>query len=239
MPSSTPVAPLTPGPAAPVAHAPARPSAERVDDGGALLVIAMRGHPVFPSVPATTSRARRPAHANPVRFTLTLPDETEIADGAQFAVSAEARNWRGGAQRGAGQQRLWIRRLQSLEWRELPRTDGASFPFWSPDGRHIGFFADRSLKRIDVSNDLTQTVCDASSGRGGTWGTQGVIVFADADGLFACPGVGRIARAVTQVDEGADEMRASVAAIPARWPPLRVCRCNRRTTSADSHLLQT
>ena len=42
----------------------------------------------------------------------------------------------------------------------MPGTDGATFPFWSPDSRHVGFFADRRLKRIDVANALTQTICD-------------------------------------------------------------------------------
>ena len=140
-------------------------------------------------------------HANQVRFTLTLPDEAEMPDGAQFAVSADGTQLVVAARRVRGPQRLWIRRLQSLEWREMPGTDGATFPFWSPDSRHIGFFDGRRLKRIDVANDLTQTLCDVRSGQGGTWGTQHVIVFADAAGLSRVPDSGGAPVPVTKLDD--------------------------------------
>jgi Tol biopolymer transport system component len=156
---------------------------------------------------------REPAgsHANPVRFTLTLPAETEMPDGAQFAVSADGTQLVVAVRRAGGPQRLWIRRLQSLEWREMPGTDGAMFPFWSPDSRHIGFFADRRLKRIDVANELTQTLCDVRSGQGGTWGTRDVIVFADATGLSRVAASGGTPVPVTNED-GSHRQRAP------RWP---------------------
>jgi Tol biopolymer transport system component len=149
----------------------------------ALLAIAA-GAMVFRSVqpPGHVSEA---AHAQAVRFTLTLPDGMQLPEAAQFAVSEDGTQVvvaaRGHENR---MPSLWLRRLQSLEWRELPRTDGAAFPFWSPDGRHIGFFAGSRLKRIDIGNDLTETICDVVNGRGGAWGTQGVILFAGSGGLF-------------------------------------------------------
>src|SRR5262245_43068582 len=120
-----------------------------------------------------TQESNAAPHAQAVRFTLTLPDGMQIPEAAQFAVSADGTQVVVAA-RGheSGMPRLWLRRLQSLEWRELPRTDGAAFPFWSPDGRHIGFFAGSRVKRIDIGNDLTETICDAANGRGGTWSTQ-------------------------------------------------------------------
>jgi len=57
-------------------------------------------------------------------------------------------------------------------------TKGASFPFWSPDSRFIGFFADGKLKKIDAGGGPPQTLCDAPRGFGGTWNRDGVIVFA-------------------------------------------------------------
>jgi Tol biopolymer transport system component len=137
-----------------------------------------------------------------VRFTLPLPDETEWLEGAQFAVAPDGTQVALAVRSPDGQPRLWVRRLESLEWRELPGTEGAAFPFWSPDSRHVGFFADQRLRRIEVANGLTQTVCDAALGGGGTWGSQGVIVFAASrEGpLFLVPASGGTPQQVTQLD---------------------------------------
>src|SRR6267142_696304 len=72
---------------------------------------------------------------------------------------------------------VWICELGSQSARYLADTEGATYSFWSPDSRSIGFFADGKLKRIDVSGGPVQTICDARSGRGGTWNRDGVIVF--------------------------------------------------------------
>ena len=177
----------------------------------ALLVLAIVATRFFSRFLQSPRHEPTSAHATPVRFTLTLPDDAEMADGAQFAVSADGTQIVVAARRAGGPQRLWIRRLQSLEWREMPGTDGATFPFWSPDSRHVGFFADRRLKRIDVANSLTQTICDAGSGQGGTWGTQDVIVFADDMGLSRVPASGGAPVPVTKVD-GSHGQRAHL------WP---------------------
>jgi hypothetical protein len=60
----------------------------------------------------------------------------------------------------------------------LPGTIGASYPFWSPDSRFLGFFADDKLKKIEIAGGLTVTLCDAPSPAGGSWSPKGVIVFA-------------------------------------------------------------
>ena len=79
---------------------------------------------------------------------------------------------------------LWVRPLDSLTPERLPGTEGATYPFWSPDSRFLGFFADGKLKKIDVSGGPPQTLCDAPFGRGGAWAEddegRGVIVFAPA-----------------------------------------------------------
>jgi len=73
---------------------------------------------------------------------------------------------------------LWLRALGSDEVRPVPGTEGGSFPFWSPDGRALGFFTTRKLKRIDLAGAAATTVCDlVDAGRGGTWSKDGVIVF--------------------------------------------------------------
>jgi Tol biopolymer transport system component len=72
---------------------------------------------------------------------------------------------------------LWLYELGSREVKALPDTDGATFPFWSADGMSIGFFASGKLKRLNPGGGPVQTLCDAPSGRGGTWNKDGVILF--------------------------------------------------------------
>jgi Tol biopolymer transport system component len=67
--------------------------------------------------------------------------------------------------------------LDTLDARPLPTTESAAYPFWSPDSRFIGFFADDQLKRIAVGGGPAQTVCDAPQPRGGAWDAEGIIVF--------------------------------------------------------------
>jgi Tol biopolymer transport system component len=77
-----------------------------------------------------------------------------------------------------GQSRLWVRSLDSVSARALTGTDGASFPFWSPDSRSLGFFADGKLKRIDVDSASVLILTDAvNGGRGGSWNRDGTIIF--------------------------------------------------------------
>src|SRR5262249_24185693 len=78
------------------------------------------------------------------------------------------------AERGA---RLWVRDVSSLTARALPGTEAATYPFWSPDGRSIGFFADLKLKRVDLATGQVFTICPAGNGRGGTWSPRGDVVF--------------------------------------------------------------
>jgi serine/threonine protein kinase len=73
--------------------------------------------------------------------------------------------------------RLWIRRLGESTIRALPGTEGATYPFWSPDSRQIGFFAKGKLKTIASEGGAVFTVADAPDGRGGAWNRDDVIVF--------------------------------------------------------------
>ena len=99
---------------------------------------------------------------------------------------------------------LWVRSLDATENRALPGTEGARFPFWSPDGRSIGFFADDKLKRIDVAGGMSLVVADAPNARGGTWNTDGVILFAPGVNapIVRVPARGGPAESVTQVNAG-------------------------------------
>jgi eukaryotic-like serine/threonine-protein kinase len=77
-----------------------------------------------------------------------------------------------------GKTMLYLRPLTSLTAQALAGTEDASYPFWSPDSREIGFFAGGKLKKVDVTGGPPQALCNAAIGRGGAWSTEGVIVFA-------------------------------------------------------------
>jgi eukaryotic-like serine/threonine-protein kinase len=87
---------------------------------------------------------------------------------------------------------LWIRSLDSLESHLLPGTEGSTYPFWSPDSAFIGYFQGGKLKRVAVKGGPPQTISDAVDGRGGAWGPDGTILFADgpASPLFRVPSGG-------------------------------------------------
>jgi len=95
----------------------------------------------------------------------------------------------------------------------LDGTQGASYPFWSPDGNFIGFFADGKLKKVDLSAGRVQVLCDAPNGRGGTWNRDGVIVFTPDSliGLYRVPAWGGSAVEITKLDTARLEQSH-------RWP---------------------
>jgi serine/threonine protein kinase len=99
---------------------------------------------------------------------------TELAlspDGTKLVYLAESKA-------GTETFELWVRPLNSLNAQELTGSANASNPFWSPDSRYIAFFAGGKLKRIDTSGGGVTTLCDAPDGRGGSWSSNGTILFA-------------------------------------------------------------
>lgn len=101
------------------------------------------------------------------------------------ALSPDGRRLAFVARTAEGKSVLWTRALDELSAPSLTGTEGASFPFWSPDSRSVGFFADGKLKKIDAGGGPTLTLCDAPLGRGGTWNRDGMIVFApDSSGVL-------------------------------------------------------
>ena len=97
--------------------------------------------------------------------------------------------------------RLWVRPLARLEGATLARTDGAVYPFWSPDGHAVGFFADGKLKTVDLSGASPQTIADVQVGYGGTWNKAGVILYArQFDAIYRAAENGRSAVPVTELD---------------------------------------
>jgi Tol biopolymer transport system component len=73
---------------------------------------------------------------------------------------------------------IWLQQVGGRGATVLPGTEGAVYPFWAPNGRSIGFFADGKLKTIDVASGRSaQLIADAPFGRGGSWSKAGVIIF--------------------------------------------------------------
>ena len=112
-------------------------------------------------------------------------------------------------QESARKNALWIYEVGSQGARILTDTEGASYPFWSPDGRALAFFADGKLKKLELSDGPVQIICDATSGRGGTWNKDGVIVFTpDAtlgNGLYRVPASGGIPTQISRPDPSRGE----------------------------------
>jgi eukaryotic-like serine/threonine-protein kinase len=108
---------------------------------------------------------------------------------------------------------LYVRSLTSLTALALPGTEEATYPFWSPDGREIGFFVPGKLKKINAGGGPPQTVCDAVSGRGGAWGQDGVIVFTPSatQPLFRVSAAGGSPEAASKLDPSRSENSH-------RWP---------------------
>jgi len=126
-----------------------------------------------------------PIPDNPTYKAIILPPENmsfSVERGGHIALSPDGRMLAFVATDSVGKQLLWVRPLNAISGQAMSGTDGARYPFWSPDSRFIGFFADRKLKKIDALGGPAMTLCDAPSGRGGTWNQEGTIVF--------CPQVG-------------------------------------------------
>jgi serine/threonine protein kinase len=140
-------------------------------------------------------RGRLPAAAVPsaseVRAEINTPATT---DAVSFAISPDGERIVFAAI-SEGRSRLWLRPLSSAAVRPLAGTDGASYPFWSPDSRSVGFFADGKLKRVDVEAAAVRELAAAQFPSGGTWSREGVILFV--------PGAGR---PVVRVPENGGEL---------------------------------
>jgi Tol biopolymer transport system component len=129
-----------------------------------------------------------PADPDVVRFTVSAPEGAVFSAGPNTGnayrpaqtVSPDGRHMAFLARALKGPSALYIRSFDSLEVRVLAGTEGANYPFWSPDSRFIAFFAGGKLRRIALSGASLRSICDASAGEGGTWSRDNVILFADS-----------------------------------------------------------
>ena len=118
------------------------------------------------------------------------PDGTRIA----FAASTD------------GTRRIWIRSLAADDARPLSGTENGAMPFWSPDGRRIGFFAIAKLLTVDISGGLPESIADATAARGAAWNRDGTIVFAaGGSALWKVSATGGPVTPVTTLDASRGE----------------------------------
>ena len=151
-------------------------------------------------VGAAVVLALQPSRSLPeMRVDVTAPPSSSPAS---FAISPDGEKIVYSAVTEAG-SRLWLRSLASVTAKPLVGTEEATFPFWSPDGRSIGFFAGGKLKRVDIDGSSLQDLANVSVGRGGSWNRDGVIIFAPAAGvtpIFRISATGGEPVPVTRVD---------------------------------------
>jgi len=155
-----------------------------------------------------------------VQSTLMPPEGWDFAPAAPFAVSPD------GSQiayvaiarpeneaTAAGSNSIWIHDLTLPEPRLLTRVDGDAYPFWSPDGRWLGFFSDRKLNKIEARGGPVVPLCEGTDGRGGSWNDAGIIIFQRgwSEGLMKVPAGGGTPAPVTTLNKDRFE-------VAHRWP---------------------
>jgi Tol biopolymer transport system component/tRNA A-37 threonylcarbamoyl transferase component Bud32 len=158
---------------------------------------------------------RRPASGGtPLLMSIAMPRRASFdvfgqavlaPDGSSIVFIARAGD---SSSPGASTFSLWIRPMDRIEPRPLPGTEGASEPFFSPDGKSVGFFAEGKLKRIAIAGGPPQPICDAPLSFGGSWSRDGVILFAGQDGpLFRVAASGGKPQPVTRLSPGEEGHR--------------------------------
>ena len=139
-----------------------------------------------------------PAHAEQWRLQ-SDNDKHDVLDAEYAAIQLSADGTKLAFVAADAHSAIFVRDLRTGKLDQLKGTEGALFPFWSPDGRAIGFFAGEKLRTVSLDQGTVQTLCDSPNGRGGTWNTDGQIVFTPniGDGLYVVSDSGGSPKAVT------------------------------------------
>ena len=162
---------------------------------------------------------RRVETPSSVRF-LIWPSENSVfasAEGTvpttQLALSPDGQQVAFVAARTGAPPQVWIRSFSGESPRPIDGSEGASYPFWAPDSRSLGFFADNKLKRIDLDRSAPQVLADAGNPAGGAWNADGVIVFSPNNNspLFQVLASGGPATPLMALD-------SSLQQVSHRWP---------------------
>jgi Tol biopolymer transport system component len=170
----------------------------------AAVVVALAGAAAL----GMNARSTETPEAQPTaHFTFDAPEGVTLTDFDPLAGSPDGRYVVFAGRSPAGTAQLWIRPLGATGVRELPGTEGAGQPFWSPDSGSIGFFAAGELKRVSLASEIVQRICVLPPGGAdpaGTWSTDDTIVFSLSLGgsnLYAVSASGGTATRLTTPDD--------------------------------------
>ena len=156
--------------------------------------------------------AMRSTAPSVTRFLVTLPDDATFATGGRpatsVAISPDGRTLAFTARDAAGRVMLWLRPVDALAAQPMAGTEGAQFPFWSPDSHFIAFFAGDKLLKVNANGGPPQTLAAVNQGRGGAWSGEGQIVYGGNIGpLFRLSAAGGSPVAVTRLDTTVQDHR--------------------------------
>jgi len=146
----------------------------------ALAVVAIAAFGVTAWISGT--RGTNAPKAPEIRASINAPDDHDFEvngnHSGALSLSPDGTKMTFTASVGSGRPSLFLRSLGSSTAQQLSNTEGATYPFWSPDSKQIAFFADGKLKKLDLNGGAPMTLTGALDGRGGTWNSDGTILFA-------------------------------------------------------------
>ncbi|HXW57143.1 MAG TPA: protein kinase [Candidatus Cybelea sp.] len=150
-------------------------------------------------------RAEAP-RATLVRSSLQPPPGVSFLS-YNFAISPDGSRLAFVALDEEGRTALWVRGMAAANAQQLTDTEGAWYPFWSPDSQRIGFFSQGRLRVADLTNSSVQNLCEAPTAFGGTWNQDGVIVFGSSitGPMYRVSANGGTPEVVTSVPAGSSE----------------------------------
>ena len=143
-----------------------------------------------------------------VSFDIPVPPQTTLTS---LSISPDGRRIVFAATGVDGRSQLWLRPLDGDISVPIPGTEGATFPFWSPDSRFVAFFAQGKLKKMEPPGGVPLIICDAANGRGGAWNADDVILFAPEgrSPLYRVPASGGVPAKVTTLGDPTGEHELS------------------------------
>ena len=148
-----------------------------------------------------------------IKATILPPPSATLdnQEGSNIAISPDGKFIAFVAVDSSGNIKLWVRPVNSLAARPVADVTNSVYPFWSPDSKYIAYFANQRLMKLSLDDGISVALCNAESGRGGSWSKNGVIVFSPTpeSGLFEIPETG---------GEPRELLKPTDNTLSLRWP---------------------